>query len=172
MKRLALLVSCSAMILSGADLATVRNVYLLKMSKGLDQHLANRLTGEHVFQVVTDPKLADAVLTDHIGEDFQAKLDELYPPPESEKPEKPAKPEDDEESGARTLLPEPVNKVSNPAANSSFGRARGTIFLVDLKTKQVLWSAYEVPKDASSKELDRTALDFVSRIKRDLNPKK
>ena len=38
------------------------------MSHGLDQYLANRLTNEHVFQVVTDPKLADAVFSDRVGD--------------------------------------------------------------------------------------------------------
>ena len=57
----------------------MHTVYLLKMSSGLDQYLANRLTADHVFQVVTDPKLADAVFTDQIGEGFQMKLDEIVP---------------------------------------------------------------------------------------------
>ena len=61
MKRLALLFSCSAVVLCAADLASVKNVYVLKMARGLDQYLANRLTADHVFQIVTDPKLADAV---------------------------------------------------------------------------------------------------------------
>jgi hypothetical protein len=45
------------------------------------------------------------------------------------------------------------------------------VFLVDAKSKQVIWSSYDVPKDSSSKELDRTAFDIVSRIKRDLKKK-
>src|ERR1039458_380143 len=80
MKRLVLLFCCSAAMLCAADLASVHTVYLLKMAKGLDQFLANRLTSDHVFQIVTDPKLADAVFTDQIGEGFQAKLEEMFPP--------------------------------------------------------------------------------------------
>src|ERR1035438_6634619 len=91
MKRIALLFSCSAVLLSAADLATVHTVYLLKMSKGLDQFLANRLIADHVFHIVTDPKLADAVFTDQIGEGFQVKLEEFSPTPESEKPAPPPK---------------------------------------------------------------------------------
>ena len=67
MKRLAFLFSCSAALLCAADLASVHTVYVLKMSKGLDQFLASRLTSDHVFRVVTDPKQADAVFTDQIG---------------------------------------------------------------------------------------------------------
>ena len=173
MKRLALLLSCLAALVSGAELSDVHTVYVLKMSKGLDQYLANRLTNEHVFQIVTDPKLADAVLTEHIGDSFQAKLDELFPPPETEKPEKPEKPakKKDDEGNANPLLTDTVNKLSNPASSSSFGRAAGTLFLVVPKSHQVVWSAFQMPKDSSSKEMDRLAMDLVGRIKKDLGRK-
>jgi hypothetical protein len=167
MKRLVLLLSCSAALVCGADLANVHTVYVLQMSKGMDQYLANRLTNDHVFQVVTDPKLADAVLTDRIGESFQAKLEELFPSPE---PEQPAK-EKEEVANAQPggLLAEPVNKLASPGANSSFGHATGTVFLVDVKSRQVIWSAYDLPRDGTSRQLDRTASDIVSRINRELN---
>ena len=85
MKRLALLFSCTATLVCAADLASVHTVYLLKMARGLDQFLANRLTTDHVFQIVTDPKLADAIFTDQIGEGFQMKLEEIFPTPETRK---------------------------------------------------------------------------------------
>jgi hypothetical protein len=161
-------------------------VYLLKMSKGFDQYLANHLTGERIFQVVTDPKLADTLITEQIGEGFEAKMGELYPPPETEK-ERAAKaekaekakkaaetdkkkPDAAEEEMQANLLTDTVNKLSAPGAGS-FGRAKGMVFLVDAKTKQVIWSAYDLPRDATSKELDRAASDVVSRIKRDLKKK-
>jgi hypothetical protein len=169
MKRLALLLSCSAALACGADLANVHTVYVLKMSKGMDQYLVNRLTNDHVFQVVTDPKLADAVLTDRIGESFQAKLEEISPNPEPEQPAKEKEKEEDAKPGG--LFGEPVNKLSSPGANSSFGHATGTVFLVDVKSRQVVWSAYDVPKDGTSRQLDRTASDIVSRIKHDLKKK-
>jgi hypothetical protein len=183
MKRLALIISCSAALVCGADLSSVHTVYLLKMGKGLDQYLANRLTNEHVFQVVTDPKMADAVLTDQIGEGLQVKLEELFPSPEAAKPEpKPPKKDakekggkkgakDDEEVSTIPLLGDTVNKLSNPATNSSFGRARGMVFLVDAKSRQVIWSAFDEPKDSNPKQLDKTALDLVNRIKHDLKGK-
>ena len=171
MKRLVLLLSCSAALACGADLANVHTVYVLKMSKGMDQYLANRLTNDHVFQVVTDPKLADAVLTDRIGESFQAKLEELFPSPEPEQPAKEKEKEEDANAKPGGLLAEPMNKLASPAANSSFGQAPGTIFLVDARSRQVVWSAYDVPKDGSSRQLDRTASDIVSRIKHDLKKK-
>ena len=77
---LALLVSCAA-ALSGAELGAVHTVYVLPMAHGLEQYLANALTSEHVFVIVTDPKMADAVLTDHVGAALQEKLDVMLAPP-------------------------------------------------------------------------------------------
>ncbi len=203
MKRLAILVLSAAAVASAAGLSAVHNVYLLKMPKGFDQYLANRLTNDGIFQVVTDPKLADAILTDQIGEGFQAKLDELFPPPDEAKPaaeatdksdktpapaksgtaDKPAKPAKgdkakmdmaaagDDSSDPLGMLTDTVNKLKDPSVNSTFGRAKGMLFIVDAKSKQVLWSAYALPKNTSSKELDRTASGIVSRIKRDLKGK-
>jgi hypothetical protein len=165
---LCLLVLCP-LLLSGAELSDVHTVYVLRMSKGLDQYLANRLTADKVFQIVTDPKLADAVFTDQIGEGFEAKLEELFPPPESEKPAPPKKDEDEEAPPPNKLMTETVNKLAAPT--SSFGRSHGTVFLVGAKSRQVIWSAYEPAKGGASKDLDRTANDIVSRIRKDLKGK-
>jgi hypothetical protein len=183
MKWFALLLPCAAGLAFGSDLDAVKNVYLLKMSRGMDQYLANRLTNEHVFQIVTDPKLADAILTDQIGEGFEAKMVELFPPPEPvEKPAKAENPEKPEkaEKGDKTnkvannqnimdMLGDTVNKL--PTLSSSFGHAKGTLFLVDAKSKEIVWSTYDVPKDATSRQMDRTATDIVSRLKRELKKK-
>jgi hypothetical protein len=167
MKRLAFLFSCSAALACATDLARVHTVYLLKMAKGLDQYVASRLAEDHVFQVVTNPKFADTVLTDQIGEGFEMKMDELFPPPEATKPAPKPKPE--EGDSMADLLTDTVNKLRNPAANSGFGRARGTIFLVDAKSRRVIWSVYEHPRDEwTSEALDRTAKDIVNRLKDDL----
>ena len=182
MKRLLLLLSCSGALLGGAELSGVHTVYVLSMSKGLDQYLANRLINDHVFQVVTDPKLADAFLTDRIGETLQSKLEEIFPPPAPEKAapaEKPASTEKPapaaekkaKESPSNPMLGDTVNKLATPGASSSFTRSKGTVFLVDAKSRQVVWSVYELPKGSSAKDLNRTASDIVSRLKRDLNGK-
>jgi cell division protein YceG involved in septum cleavage len=42
------------------------------------------------------------------------------------------------------------------------------VFLVGTKSREVLWSIYELPKDTSSKELDRIASAIVSRLKKDM----
>ena len=170
MKRLLLIVSLSGAMLPAAELAAVHTVYLLPMGSSLDQYLANRLTSEHVFLVVTDPKLADAVFTDRIGTAFEEKLaDLLAPSVPAEKPSpSQAASTEASQASARPLITETVNKLSSPAANSSFGRGKGTIFLVDRKSKQVIWSVYEVPKGSAGPQLDKGALDIVTRLKRDL----
>ena len=161
---LPLLVGC-ATGLGAADLGNTHNVYVLPMSHGLDQYLANVLTAEHVFVIVTDPKMADAVLTDHVNSALQTKLDTLLatPPPEPKEGEKAEKADTPKGS-----IFEPLNKVENPADNSSVGRSRGTVFLVGTKSRQVLWSIYDLPKDSTSKSLDRIASDIVSRLKKDM----
>jgi hypothetical protein len=62
------------------ELLQVHKVYLLPMTNAMEQYLANRLTGLGVFQVVTDPKKADAVFTDGIGASFESRLADLFPP--------------------------------------------------------------------------------------------
>jgi len=151
------------MLLGSAELSAVHSVYLLPMANGLDQYLANRITNEHVFQVVTNPKLADAIFTDRIGAVLEDKLADLNPSPEPV-----AHPVPDPSSSS--LPTETVNKLSNPATASNFGRGKGTIFLVDPKSHLVVWSAYRTPKSSASSDMDRAASDIVSRIKRALKP--
>ncbi|MGA3202700.1 MAG: hypothetical protein ABSF12_09420, partial [Bryobacteraceae bacterium] len=55
------------------ELAEIKTVYLLPMSNALDQFLAIRLTKGGVVQVVTDPKLADAILSDYVGTGLEEK---------------------------------------------------------------------------------------------------
>jgi len=196
MKRLLLLVGCTGALLSGADLARVHTVYVMPMARGMDQYLANRISTGRVFLVVTDPKLADAVLTDAIGQNFQAQLENISPtpkPPEekkeaaanaakSEKGEAAAKPAKgeaaargatrtaaDEASAVLSMFQDTEGKVA-PVV-SSFARSKGTIFLVDAKSRQVVWSTFDPSKSTSTRDLDRTASDIVSRLKKDLKTK-
>jgi hypothetical protein len=161
MKRLLLLLSCSGAWLFASDLPKVHAVYVMPMSQGMDQFLANRLAGEHVFQVVSDAKLADAVLTDRIGETLNSSLDEIAPIA------KPAAEDKDKDKDAKAAS----NRLDNPALKSTFGRGKGTFFLVDAKSREVLWSTFELPKDSTAVQLDRTASDIVSRLIRDLKKK-
>jgi hypothetical protein len=155
MKRTLWLPLCAllAMASLGATVADVQAVYLLPMSAGLDQYLANRLTG--VFRVVTDPKLADAVFTDRLGEPFEQKLAELYSgESKEERAEKASK-----------------EQRSTPPV-SSFGRGKGTIFLVDVKSRAVIWSGYQKSGGSAPDALNRTAAQIVEQIKKQQKPAK
>jgi len=170
MKRLVVLLCLPAALLCAADLSTVRSVYVMPMHRGLDQYLANRLTNEHLFQVVTDPKLADTIFTDRIGEGFQTQLEILIP---TEAPVKEIVKETEKEGESKAgLITDTVNKLDNPALTSSFGRGKGTVFLVDAKSRQVVWSTFEPPPNSGGKEMDKTAADIVNRIMKDMGRKK
>ena len=154
-------------------LPEVKTVYLLSMSSGLDQYMANWLTRTGRFEVVTDPANADAVFTDRLGTSFEEKWKELYPPPEPPKPE-PAK--DDVKKDEATKVertPDLIDAAGSPVVRiSSFSRSKGNIFLVSRKSGSVIWSYYSTPKDMRSKSLDQNAERIIDRLQDDLKVKK
>jgi hypothetical protein len=159
---------------AGAQLTSVHTVYLLPMTGGLDQYLANRLTNSGLFQVVMDPKKADAVFTDRLGDATESRLAELYPEPPAPQPEPAATPAAGKTEGNPKAEGEDSakSKEAPPTAHfSTFGKGKGTIFLVDGRKRTVLWSFYETPKGSTSEALDRTATQVVERLKRDLKGK-
>jgi len=131
------------------ELLKVKAVYLLPMASGMDQYLANALQSSSVYVVVTDPASADAIFTDSIGPVFEKKCKEIYPPEQSE---------DEEET-----KPE-----GSAAPVSTFRRGRGVVFLVERKSKQVVWSTYARPKDARPETVDKTAQEIATRLKKEL----
>ena len=173
-----LLFLCAGLAAMAGDLSQVHNVYILTMAGGLDLHIANRLTDGHVLQVVTDPQKADVIMTDRLGPGFEDHMMELYPTPEPPKPPKEeAKDKDSEKekkpSAASIGIPdltEASNKIST-RPTSSFGGGRGTIFLVSVKSREVLWSTYAKPKDARGAELERTAAQICGSLKKSLTGK-
>lgn len=142
-------------------LQAMRTVYLLPMSSGFDQYLANHLTRENAMEVVLHPALADSVLTGQLGKTFEDKLKELYPEPE---------PEPAGKSGEKTDDAAEAGRQAPPAyqQGSSFVRGRGNVFLVDPRSQRVLWSTYLVPKNATPAELDKAARNVVKRLLEDL----
>jgi len=183
---------CALTVLAAAAFATVnpqlhqvKRVYILAMGSGMDQFLANQLTKEGVFEVVTDPKKADAIVTDNVGEAFQKKLDDLYPPPPKPKTEAEAtKPAADagtsldvgdsssDAKPAKKDLLDGLDFSGGGVRSSSFGRSKGNIFVVDRNSRSVLWSVYERPKNTTPGELTKTAGKVVKQLKDDLTDKK
>ena len=129
--------------LSAAGLGDIKTVYLLPMSNGLDQYLAQQLTTGAVLQVVANPQAADAVFTDHLGESFEQSLADLYQ----------TKPKADDKASDTT-----EDKGASYARSGMQGkRGRGTIFLVNRRTHDVLWSVYVLPKDTQPATLRHSA---------------
>ena len=50
-------------------------------------------------------------------------------------------------------------------------RGRGVVFLVERKSKQVVWSTYARPRDARPETIDKTAQTITARLKKDLGGK-
>ncbi len=119
----------------------------------MDQYLANRLASEKVYLVVTDPRMADAVLTDMVGSNLEEKLEEIYP---REKP----KAEDGDMKGD-----------TQPMRRAVFGRSKGTIFLVDVKSRSVIWSLFEGGSNTTPSGLDKTAGRIVGELKKAIKGK-
>jgi hypothetical protein len=146
--KLLLTIAISAVFVSGAELADYKTVYVLPMSSGLDQFLAIKLTSGAVMQVVTDPQKADLVFTDRIGVSFEQKLDELY--------------------GAK---PKVEDKDSAFGSQKTFGaplaHGRGLMFLVDPRTRNVVWSVYVKPKGSTPEDLNRAAGEIASKLEKD-----
>jgi hypothetical protein len=137
---------------SAAQLEGIKTVYLLPMANGLDQFLAIKLTSGSIFQVVTDPQKADAVLTDYVGGGLEQKLEDLYTPKQ--------KPQDQDlfASGGHPIA-------------ASVSRAKGAIFLVDRKTRNVLWSDYQKPSGTSQAALNHLAVKIAGKLGKDLKGK-
>jgi hypothetical protein len=172
MKLLAVLLSvfsAAAFAAPEATLGQVRSVYLLPMANGFDQYLANQLIGGQVLRVVTDPKQADAVLTERLGPAFEDALENLLPKPEPPpKPAPAAKSGDkktDESSGEADADAPQQMKADKTRVASTFGRGKGTLFLVDVRSRDVLWSIFEKPADNSPETLNRTAKQIAARLK-------
>lgn len=169
MTRLALLLMAMIVAKAGAQeaaaptatpLLQIHHVYLLPMANGFDQHLANHLTRQGLVQVVADPARADAILTDRLGKPFEQKLEELYP---DAKPAVEAKAKADEEAEEKGAAGMDL-KVTPLERPTSFGKGKGTVFLVHRGSRAVVWSTYERPRRTTPDELDRSARRVTDRL--------
>ena len=142
--------SLPALFGANPELVRVKSVYLLPMANGFDQYLANHILNSSLYVVVADPQGADAVITDSLGPGFERKMAELYPV---------KKDDEDEEEDLKGNTVVPLGK---------FRGGKGMVFLVERKSKQVVWSTYEKPTDARSTSLDQAAKRITVRLKKEL----
>jgi hypothetical protein len=121
-----------------------RTVYVTTMANALDQYLASSLTSERVLWVVLEPASADAVFTESLDDAFWTWLAKTYPPA----------------PGASSA------KRTDPSGqNAQAGTHRGMVFLVDPRTRLVIWSAYKLPKNSSPDEMNHAATQITSQLK-------
>ena len=142
--RIAMLAPCALLPISSAraEIFGVKTVYLLPMSGGLDQFLALQLSSGGLLQVVTDPKKADAILTDAIGERLEDSLGELYGAPANKDSTEKDKADKDKAATSNSSRP-PMRPLSS---------SRGLVFLVNRTSRDVLWSTYELPTSTQPEE--------------------
>jgi hypothetical protein len=160
-------VASIAMAASGAGLAGVKTVYLLPMSNGLDQYLASQLTSGSVLQVVTDPAKADAIFTDHLGESLEQRLTDLYG---DRKPDSHAA--DDKDKDGKADKDDKADSPKAPARTGMQGqRGRGTIFLVERMSRDVIWSDYQQPKYPTPDSMRHVAGLIANKLARALKEK-
>jgi hypothetical protein len=138
-------IAFGSVVLNAFGQSAPRTVYVLPMANGLDQYLAQHLSSDHVMKVVTDPRIADVVLTDRLGEAFEQKLAEIRAADISK--------DDKDKDDVRTH------------AGFRSSKGKGTIFLVDAKSREVLWSDYEkAPVSNSSDVLNREAERIAKKL--------
>ena len=148
-----------------SELSRIRSVYIWPMHNSFDQYLAEQIAEEDVFEVVVDPKFATAVLTDRIDAPFLGALEEFFPLPDSGEAEKD---EAEEESASGDSIEAGV-ELRRPT-NRAFSRPKGTLFLVDVRSRRVLWSTFLKEYQPSPNKLHGQARDVVMRLKKQLNP--
>lgn len=163
---------CAAVVLTSllglyaadsARLERIRAVYFWPMSSSLDQYLAEQIAAEGLFEVVVDPNLATAVMTERIDAPFLEAMDELFPLPASEESTK--KPAEAEEAEQDSL--EGDFRLRRPA-NRVVSRPRGTLFLVDVRSRRVLWSTFLKEYDSTPNNLHKQARRVVGKLKKQL----
>jgi hypothetical protein len=134
------------------QLTEIHSVYLLPMSGNLDQFLAVRLNASKIFLVVTDPRKADAVFTERIGPNFEDALKELYA------------------SDAKDAKDKKADEYSRPTMKP-LSNGKGSLFLVDRKSKNVVWSTYDKPKSNRADDVNQLAQRIANRLEKDVKGK-
>lgn len=168
------------------DLSSIQTVYVLAMGNGVDQFIAHQVARHGVYQVTTDPLQADAFLSDYVGTTFEMRVDDLLKSArerlekeaeelakkEAAKASKPSESAKDSKDKDKKEDKEEANSGEFQMAGSaarvqSFSRGRGNIFLVDAKSRRVLWTGFDVPKNTRPGELQKSAERLVSRLRKD-----
>ena len=162
------LVSSLVLAQSNVELNQVQTIYLMPMANGFDQYLANSMRKVPQIRIVTDATKADAVFSDRIGASFEAKLDEIeVAVKEKELAAAPAASHDDAKFDSRQGF-----KFA-PKMVTTIGRGKGSYFIVDRRSRLVLWSSFHLTKNTMPSTLHATADKIAGELEKDfVNPKK
>jgi len=139
---------------------TAKTVYVAPMGYGMDQYMANHLTAQRLYQVMTHPKDAQLMFSDQLGPALDRKLRESFPD-YFEEPAEPEKKEEDKEEKAAATKAE-----KDEARRGAWGQGRGNYFLLDYRSGRVLWSTYFRPSTFTPKDLDQAAKKIIDRLKK------
>ena len=142
---------CACVPAVAADIGSAQPVYFWAMQGALDQYLAEQAAASGAVKVTVDPQMARAIMTDRIDKPFLDAMDELFPVEGREEPE-----ESDDSIEGDFQMARPSNRPK--------GSPRGTIFLVDVKTRQVLWSTFLGELDMRPNSLHREAEKVIERL--------
>ena len=145
--------------LAAADLSSIGPVYFWPMNGALDQYVAGQATSEGLFPVTVDPARAKTVMTDHIDAKFFEGMTEVFAPPAA-----PAV-EENAESASGSIE---SGLAAQRPPNRPRGNPHGTVFLVDVQTRAVLWSAFIGDYDRRPKSLQREAKQVVEELRKGL----
>ena len=139
-----------AVPLGQAQLRDAQPVYFWPMQHAFDQYLAEAVNGADALSVTFDPKMASSIMTERIDATFLQAIEEIFPSEEAKTEEK-----DDSIEGDFEV---------SRSKNRPQARPRGTLFLVDVKTRRVIWSTYLGELDPEPKALHKEALRVVEEI--------
>lgn len=149
------------------SLESVKTVYFWPMRHSLDQYLAEQLSASGPFQVVVDPKLADAIITERIDAPFLKAMDELFAARGGEAGKSETSATDSAKASGSVedglQAPRPTNRP--------LGQPTGTVFLVHAASRKVLWSTFINQQDFAPKNLHQQAKDVVGRLKKEALPR-
>ncbi|MCL5743649.1 MAG: hypothetical protein M1541_06945 [Acidobacteria bacterium] len=100
-------------------------------------------------------------------------MNELFPPPAPPKPAADSKKEKDTDKDSQsTGLGDTANQLEAPGSMSVLARSKGNIFLVDVKSRNVLWSTFQHSGGSAPEELNRTAMKIVQQLGKAAKPPK
>lgn len=168
-----------------ADLGAVQTVYCLPMGSGIEQFLAHQLAKQGIYEVTTDPLRADAFLSDFVGTSFEIRVEELLKAARQKK-EKEAEEQAAKEAAAKEAAGQEVTEkkpqkkekeeevapgafqIESAASGrvGAFARGKGNVFLVDAKSRRVLWTGFDTPKNTRAEALQKSAEKLAGNLRK------